>query len=279
MANTATTPEALAELRSVLRAFATTAVGVATQTSAAAGAVVSEAEKAVRARSAKKAALEAALRAAKPKERARLQRELQLAEESLQAARRSLSNATEAARAAQALHKRINESANTRVPRASESLGRKLDALSDYRAVPSPGSAGVTSPSDSAVGDIGYGVEGIVDVPIENATFDDNPIKDGYHRGGADISDYRWAVETWDTVVRPGVLAGKTREDFERRDNEMGRYSGFRRTTGVYDMFLGDDSIHFSRRADGTLDVASGRHRVEIARQLGLTHLPGRLHG
>jgi hypothetical protein len=208
----------------------------------------------------------------------RLVKEIQLADASLEHARRGLSSATEAARSAQMLERRINESTNERVPLAVQALGGKLRALSDYRATSAPSATSTPTGNGAASNGSGYGVQGIVDVPINHADFDDNPIKDGYHRGGANISDYRWAVETWESVVRPGVVAGKTREDFARRDAEMGRHVGFRRTAGVYDMFLGDHPIQFSRRADGTLDVASGRHRVQIAQQLGLTHLPGRLH-
>ena len=273
---TSTTPEAIAELRSTLGVWAAAAAGIARQASAAATALVAEAEATVRARSATRAALEAALHAAKKEERARLARELQFATTSLEDGRRALQLVTEAGIRAQNLQRRIDESTSGRVPRASQALDRKLQALDEYKSVTvassTIASGGVTHGQD-------FGVRGIVNVPIGRARFEDNPIEDRYHKGGADISDYRWAVETWETVVRPGVLAGKTRDDFERRDNEQGRYTGYRRTAGVYDMFLGSDPVHFTRRADGTLDVPSGRHRVQIAQQLGITHLPGRLDG
>lgn len=279
MVGTSTRPEAVSELRSALGVWATTATGIATQANAAATALTVEAEAAVRARATRKAALEAALRAAKNEDRARLAREVQLATTSLEDARRALQHATEAAREAQNLQRRIDESTSSRVPRASQTLARKLQALSDYQAESVPSSTGTPAATGAATSSHDFGVPGIVNVAIAHAHFEDNPITDGYHREGrGNISDYRWAVETWETVVRPGVLAGKTREDFERRDNEQGRYTGYRRTAGVYDMFLGSDSIHFTRRSDGTLDVPSGRHRVQIAQQLGLTHLPGVLH-
>jgi len=279
VAGTSTDPEAVAQLEAALRAWASTATGLVRQSAAATSAVVAQAEAAVRARIAKKTAIEAALRAAREDaERARLSRELRDATAALECAKRGLGKATGAARSAQVLERRIDESGSSRVPDATRSLARKLSALADYRAATLPTTISA-SPSGTPMADRDYGVTGIVDVPLEQATFDDNPIQDGYHKGGADAGDYRWAVETWETVVRPGVLAGKTRDDFEQRDLAMGRESGFRRTAGVYDMFLGSDPIQFSRRADGTLDVPSGRHRVQIAQQLGITHLPGRVHG
>jgi hypothetical protein len=243
---------------------------------------VHEAEAEVRRRAATKAALEAALASCRHEEREGLKRQLALAAESLEDARRGLQQANGASRAAQALERRISDSAGSRVPRAAGELARKLDALADYYAVPLPTSGQPPAiPIAASTGDTtsdDFGVPGIVNVPIAHASFDDNPILDGYQRGGANLGDYRWAVEKWETVVRPGVLAGKTREDFERRDAETGS-TGLRRTAGVYDMFLGGDPIQFARRPNGSLDVASGRHRVAVAKQLGITHLPGRLHG
>lgn len=276
---TRTSSEALAELDSALRKWATAASGIALQASAAAKALVAEAEKTVRERAARVAAIEAALSAARGEERARLARELQIATKSLEDARRGLKYATDTGRGAQSLQRRIDESTSSRVPRASQSLGRKLGALANYKSVSPPSSSSTPHDANGAPGGHDFGVPGIVNVPIEHAHFEDNPILGAFGRGGATLTDYRWAAETWETVVRPGVLAGKTREDFEREDTAAGRYTGYRRLGGVYDMYLGDEPIRFSRRADGTLDVANGRHRVQVARQLGITHLPGRIHG
>ncbi len=276
---TRTSSDAIAELDSALRTWATAATGIALQTSAAAKALLSEVEQTVRERASRVAAIEAAITAARDEDRARLAHELQMANRSLEDARRGLRSATEADRIAQSMALRIDECTNSRVPGASQSLRRKLRALGEYRTVSAPSSSGTPRGAGGAPGASDFGVQGIVDVPIEKANFDDNPILGTFGRGGATLTDYRWAAETWETVVRPGVLAGKTREDFERQDAAAGRHTGYRRLGGVYDMFLGDEPIQFSRRADGTLDVANGRHRVQVARQLGITHLPGRMHG
>lgn len=276
---TRTSSEAIAELDSALRTWATASTGIALQTSAVVNALVTEAEKTVRERAALVAAVEARIAAAQPEDRARLTRELEIVNRSLEDARRGLRFAIEAARRAQSIARQIDEATNSRVAQASQSLRRKFGALADYKSVSVPHSAGTPSSAGGAPGGNDFGVDGVVDVPIEHANFDDNPILGTFGRGGATLADYRWAAETWETVVRPGVLAGKTRADFERQDLAAGRRTGYRRLGGVYDMFLGDEPIRFSRRADGTLDVANGRHRVQVARQLGITHLPGRMHG
>jgi hypothetical protein len=268
--------EAIAELRTALNTWGNTARAIATQLGAVVTTYAANAEAEVRARSSRMTAIEAMLVTAKGEERARLVREAALASASLERARRALNLSNVAALRSQRLQRQIEEAAGERVQRAAEALSRKRAALADYASAPIPSASGAAGAGASV--DVNFGVPDIVDVPIEQADFSDNPILDGFQRGGADIGDYRWAVETWETIVRPGVLVGKTREDFARRDEELGHQSGFRRSAGVYDMFLGDDPIQFSRRADGRLDVASGRHRVAIARQLGLTHLPGRLH-
>ncbi len=271
-----TNAEVISELRTALNTWVHTATGIATQVGAAVMTHAARAEAEVRARSSRMAAIEALLVTAKGEERARLAREADLASASLERARRALNLANDAAQRSQRLQRQIEETAGERVQRAAEVLSRKHAALADYASAPIPSASGAAGSGASVDSD--FGVPNIVNVPIEQADFADNPILDGFQRGGADIGDYRWAVETWETIVRPGVLAGKAREDFARRDEELGQQSGFRRSAGVYDMFLGDDPIQFSRRADGRLDVASGRHRVAIARQLGLTHLPGQLH-
>jgi hypothetical protein len=255
--------EALAMLRSAIGTWATTARGVL----------------ALRRREARRAALATMLRACRdPAERARLSRELEIAEESVKRARRAHAQAARVVEDLRTIERRFGATIESKTSAAQADLQRRLAALAGYREAgmtgSSPSSTNQSSPVASAAQ--AFAGHGLVDVPLDNARFDDNPIVDGYHKGGAKRADYRWAVETWETTVRPGVLAGQTREDFERRDASR-EAPEFRRTANVYDMFLGDDPVHFSRRSDGSLDVASGRHRVETARSLGLTHLPGKL--
>ena len=107
--------------------------------------------------------------------------------------------------------------------------------------------------------------------------FSDNPIIGAFGRGDAGLADYRWSVETWESVVRPGLNRGLDRSAFEQRDQAR-RASPLRRTADVFDLFLGDsDQIVLSRRADGRYDVVNGRHRIQVARELGISVLPARV--
>jgi hypothetical protein len=69
-----------------------------------------------------------------------------------------------------------------------------------------------------------------------------------------------------------------SRDDFAARDGTRGA-PPFRRTADVYDMILGSDPLRVEQRADGTLNVINGRHRIEIARELGVIHLPAAVTG
>jgi hypothetical protein len=214
-----------------------------------------------------------------------LLREIAAAEAALARAMRANAIVDEVERDARALERRIIEATEGHGVAAERDLDRRLGSLSGYRAVGVSG--GGTSGSNGPAGGSGNRADrspeeralqdrGLVSVPLSTTNHSDTPVIDGYLKGGATHSDYRWAVETWETVVRPGIAAGATREDFARRDADRGA-TGFRRTAGVYDMFLGDDRIVFSCRPDGLLDVTNGRHRIDVARQLGITNLPGEI--
>jgi hypothetical protein len=85
-------------------------------------------------------------------------------------------------------------------------------------------------------------------------------------------------VTTWDQAVRPGLDRGMSRDDFAARDAARGATSP-RRTVDVYDMFLGTDPIRVECRSDGTLNVINGLHRITVAQELGITHLPASVAG
>ncbi len=119
---------------------------------------------------------------------------------------------------------------------------------------------------------------GFADLDVVLADYSDNPIVGKFGRGGLNRADYRWAVTTWDEVVRPGLDKGMTRDDFAARDAARAARPP-RSYAEVYDMFLGQDPIQIDRRPDGTLHVGSGRHRIEIARELGITRLPAKWGG
>jgi hypothetical protein len=119
---------------------------------------------------------------------------------------------------------------------------------------------------------------GLADIDVAAADFADNPVTGSFGRGGLTRADYRWAMTTWDQLVRPGLDRGMSRGDFAARD-ETRAAPPLRRTADVYDMILGSDPIRVERRGDGTLNVINGRHRIEIARELGITQLPAAVTG
>jgi hypothetical protein len=278
-----TRDEALESLRSGLAQWAADALGVLTQARARADAAIADVEAACGARANRVAALRSALVALREGEDpGPVLRAIADAENALARARRAREIAQRGAAELRALERQIGETLGSKVPAAVAALQRRLGSLETYRA---GGTSGGSAPSGAQSPSGGDGnreaaalaQRGLVSVPIANARYDDNPVLDGYHRGDVGLGDYRWAVETWHTVVRPGVAAGATREDFERRDAERGA-TGLRRTAGVYDIFLGTgDRLRFSRNGDGSLDVINGRHRLDVARALGITHLPGEL--
>ncbi|WP_456598811.1 hypothetical protein [Blastococcus sp. SYSU DS0616] len=108
----------------------------------------------------------------------------------------------------------------------------------------------------------------------ENPILDDHGTQGGFGKGGLSRADYRWAVQTWNDTVGPGVASGKTRDYYAERDM-LSNARPLRRTADVFDMFLGSDRIRAERRGDGSLNIINGRHRLLIARELGIKHLPG----
>lgn len=71
----------------------------------------------------------------------------------------------------------------------------------------------------------------------------------------------------------------EVRDELARLDAAEGR-GGADGIEKVYDAFFGDDAIYLSRRAgDARWTVTNGQHRLEIARRLGITHVPARTAG
>lgn len=120
---------------------------------------------------------------------------------------------------------------------------------------------------------------GLAEFNVSDADYSDNPIVGSFARS-QDMSrdDYVWAAQTWDEVVRPGLERGLTRDDFAAMDTARGA-PPLRRAADVFDMFLGSMPIRLERRADGTLHVIGGRHRIDVALELGIRRLPAVILG
>lgn len=268
--------DAMASLQTVLSTWATQARGVLIQSSAGAQALEAETARTVRRRRTKLKALQDALAAAEDSDRQRLATMVVRTEEAVRRGEQAARLATEAHATARATEREFASVIDGDIPAAVSDLSARQGALTQYRAAGTGTSEASGAASASAGGSVFLQSHGMTSVAVEEMDFDDNPVIDGFHKGGTTATDYRWAVSTWDEVVAPGVRDGATREDFERRDAERSA-PDLRRTAIVYDLFLGSDRIRLSRRADGTLNVISGRHRIEAARSLGVNSLPAEI--
>ena len=276
MSEVRTRDEALASVDRSLAQWFTAATGVLTQAGAASSAATQQADEAVRRFVTKAAALEQLLQSLGPQDdRSQVERDLADAQASLQAARNAAQRIAAASQRLSALTRSQRNSLDALLGSARADLSKRGCELGSYRAGGVAGAASSAGGGTAPGGGHWTGGNGLSRVDVAAADFGDNPILDGFTKGGTTRADYRWAVQTWGEVVGPGVARGMSREDFEARDQARGA-TGFRRTAGVFDMFLGDaDRLRVTRRPDGSLDVTNGRHRLEIARELGIKSLPG----
>ncbi|MBT2536280.1 ParB N-terminal domain-containing protein [Arthrobacter sp. ISL-69] len=113
-------------------------------------------------------------------------------------------------------------------------------------------------------------------IPVDRADFTDNPILSWR----TDVANYLWACEKWDLVVSNAVSHGQNREDLAKRDTLSGAPNpSMRQLAHVWDLFLGGDPIDVTAKPDGSFEVNGGRHRLEAARRLGISHLPAVVRG
>jgi hypothetical protein len=267
-------------LGTAIRAWRRDALGVLVQADAQLRGQSDAIERTRRQRTNRLSALEAALSAcdAGAPDRGRLMLEIGRAREALARAADAQQEMDEIRAAFRMLERQTRASTDGEAERADADLRRRAEAIKAYRAagVPTPEttSTGGGAPHSGTADAIAQ--RGLAQVRLDQIDFSDNPILDGFGKGGATRGDYRWALTTWADVVEPAVREGADRTYFEARDAER-RAQGWRQTANVYDLFLGSDPIALSRRADGSFDPQSGRHRIAVARELGITHLPARL--
>lgn len=302
MTEVRTRDEALAAVEASLVRWAEMSAGALRQALASAGAAQSGAEAEVALRAQRVAQLTDALAVMRDDEPLRgvAAADLARAKESLESGKRAAADiAGVAMRVAELLRSQV-KNGQSFAEAARADLARRGSDLAAYRQAaaragtihpfgnfggsghPLGGLAlGVATSSDSAgcaSGTPWMAERGLADVDVNLADYSDNPITGKFGRGDLARTDYRWAVTAWDEVIRPGLDKGMTREDFAARDVTRGAQPP-RSYVEVYDMFLGADFIRIDQRLDGTLHVANGRHRIEIARELGVTRLPARWNG
>lgn len=281
MTEVRTRDEAIALVDHALNKWSTDVTGLLTQASSVARAACDEVEQAFRKRANEVAMLSQLLEAASPDEKRGIQAKLVRAQEASEQARRASVRVKDIQAAVAKLSQSHVSSATTQVASARSQLSAMSRALEGYRAGGRAfGGGGSSQASSGRSGGANPKGHGLSSVDVSAADLDENPILDDhgsqgtFGKGGLSRADYRWAVQTWDDIVGPGVASGKTRDDFAERDARSNAQP-LRRTADVYDMFLGTDRIRVNRRPDGSLNITSGRHRLLIARELGIKDLPG----
>jgi hypothetical protein len=286
MAEVRTREEALAAIDAGLVRWAGAAADVLAWAMAVASGAQAEAEAEAVGRSRRVAELADLLASLGPEEKLRpvAAADLARARESLASARQVVTWLADVAVSIAALQRSLAANTAGFVTAAGSDLALRGRELGAYRAAGGlgglGGSAGLGWRAAGApgvppgTGGAGWLVGcGLSDLDVAQAGFADNPITGTFGRGGATRADYLWALSAWDETVRPGLDRGLNRDDFAARDAAR-RAPPLRRTADVYDMFLGSDPIRVERRPDGSVTVLNGRHRLQIAGELGITRLP-----
>jgi len=284
MTEVRTRDEAIALVDQALNKWSTDVAGLLTQAQSVARGACDEVESAVRKRANDVAALSALLESASPEEQRGIQAKLIRAQEASEQARRASLRVRDVQAAVARLTHVHTTSTTSQVASARSQLAAMNRALEGYR-VGAGTFGGGDSSHASSTRSLGGSItaSGLSSIDVNAADLEENPILDDhgtqgrFGKGGLSRADYRWAVQTWNDTVGPGVASGKTRDDYVERDMRSNAQP-LRRTADVFDMFLGSDHIRAERRTDGSLNIINGRHRLLIARELGIKHLPGEVH-
>ena len=281
MTEVRTRDEAIALVDDALSKWSADVSGLLTQAQSVVRAASEEVESAVRKRATEVASLSALLESAAPEEKRAIQARLLRAQEASEQAKRASVRVRDIHAAVAKLGQGHVTSSSDQVARARSQLSAMSRALEGYRAGGATGDGGGAGHTGSTTPGIrSFNGVGLTSVDVSAADLDENPILDDhgpqgtFGKGGVSRADFRWAVQTWNDIVGPGVASGKTRDDFAARD-QRSNAQPLRRTADVFDMFLGTDRIRAERRPDGSLNIIGGRHRILIARELGIRDLPG----
>lgn len=272
-----TRDEAIVLVDGALHEWVRTLTAVLTQADAVANSALAKAVSAVARCGTKVSALEALLATANGDDRRRWEAELVRARAIHAQVRRASVRISDVATGVRQLNKAHASYGASQAAAAQGQLAAMSRAIEGYRSGRVGGAAGGSAPALASTSRASQlSTLGLSEVDVSAADMADTPIRGEFGRGGASRADYRWAVQTWSDTVGPGVAKGMTRDDFATRDQRSGA-PPLRRTADVYDMFLGTDRVRVDRRADGSLNIVNGRHRLQIASDLGIKTLPGEI--
>ena len=246
MTEVRTRDEAFAAIDAGLARWAVAAADLLARATATASGVQAEAEAEAVHRSRRVTELADLLAALQPEDKLRpvVAANLARAKESLAAAQRAGAGLADVAARTAGLQRSQVVNTVGFVEAARADLARRSSELGAYRAA----GAGVKDVLGASLGGLagpGRGTasapsveswlpgHGLSDLDVAQAGFADNPITGTFGRGGLTRADYRWAVSTWDELVRPGLDRGITRDHFAARDAASGapRCAGRRTST------------------------------------------------
>ena len=158
----------------------------------------------------------------------------------------------------------------------------QADALQGYLAGGGSGGGGsftgAASSASSAGGSASTLPNGVQMIPLDliDNGYGDPVTGPGDFGKGYTPEDLEWAFEALHEVVLPAVQAGKGADYFSERDRKAGLV-GSRSYHDTYTgFFQGDDAITLNTAVGGRYTVGNGRHRIWVARKMGLTSIPAR---
>ncbi|MBK9697485.1 MAG: hypothetical protein IPO80_08910 [Propionibacteriaceae bacterium] len=94
---------------------------------------------------------------------------------------------------------------------------------------------------------------------------------------GYSPDDLAWAFDAFQQVVLPALAAGEGRDYFHTLDQRAG-LQGTRSYSMTYSQLIGaGDAIRLNPQPNGTYAIANGQHRVWVAAQYGVLHIPARI--
>jgi|GEM_PF-3454526 len=140
---------------------------------------------------------------------------------------------------------------------------------------PSPGAlAPISSPHGTMSGMMLY-QQGFRMVPVDAIDDRDNPVTGPGDFSKVPYPQMQAGMRTLADSVLPLVQSGADGDFFRGRDQQQG-LSYINGQQAIYDAFFGSGHIWLDYQ-NGAYTVGNGRHRIYLARQMGMTHLPARV--
>lgn len=125
----------------------------------------------------------------------------------------------------------------------------------------------------------------MVMMPLSQLSLEDNSIQGGWGPGmsskGTSYEEMRDAMRGFQERVVPELLSGRSAQELVAADAipSDGRPDWQSNRQLLAEFVTGGDPIAVGRTPNGGLDIIGGRHRIQVARDMGYTHVPVRLVG